>query len=778
MKRWSVGMATVLCLGMTATAQAAAPTQLTVGDNARPLNVEGAPQFGWMPASTHGNDVQTAYEVKVTKSDGTVVWDSDKVASSNQSYVPYSGPALGNGEAYQWTVRTWDSNGAASDWAPAASFETGLTDQGWSGANWIRRVTPAGNDSNDDWTLARKQFPAISSSPVTRARVYASAMGQYDIHVNGKTVGRGDNWDYPTEAQYYAFDATDAVQAGRPLALGALYHYWTCTCQGRANGPLSNTTLSAAQAAGATNLKVANVGAFDLGDQIAVGTGTAQELVTVTKIGTSGATGTGIDVTPALTQAHASGQAVLDYAGPSGLIAKAVIDHADGTRETFVTDGTWKVSRATQYPTTTVTTRNGDSGDRAERYDARGEIPGWDTAGFDDANWQFAYAIGAHPRPLNNLRETFSHLIPAISRLDYETIHPKSVITLADGSVVADFGKVYSAVPQLALKNGVAGRALVMQTSYRLNNTTLSAAAAAGDTTVRVASVSNFVVGDKLTIDQAANGFGAGDPETRTITAVNGTTLTLDAPLSRAHANARYVEGSRAGTSTHDTQGSNLGWWYTEKDGAQTAQPHLYWGWRYLQILPPGAGEDLSADDIAAVVQHQSAPADRQATFASDNPTLNAVFDLMQHSAIDSSQETFLDTPTREKGQFTGDSVDISYATMASAGDRTATARAIREIVESGTHAWKAAASGYCTAAQLPCSYPSLGTPGRVNSVYPNGDNMRDIPDYTEFVPEWIWRYYEQSGDRATLERSYAQLKAIAGYLQANTQTSGNAAGL
>jgi hypothetical protein len=55
---------------------------------------------------------------------------------------------------------------------------------------------------------------------------------------------------------------------------------------------------------------------------------------------------------------------------------------------------------------------------------------------------------------------------------------------------------------------------------------------------------------------------------------------------------------------------------------------------------------------------------------------------------------------------------------------------------------------------------------------------MRDIPDYTEFVPEWIWRYYQQSGDKATLAASYAQLKAIASYLQTNISSSGNAAGL
>ena len=89
--------------GAGGSAQAAGPpTQLTVGDRERPLNVEGAPQFGWMPASD-----QTAYQLTVAKG-GATVWDSGKVASSAQSYVPYGGPALERGEAYEWTVKTWD----------------------------------------------------------------------------------------------------------------------------------------------------------------------------------------------------------------------------------------------------------------------------------------------------------------------------------------------------------------------------------------------------------------------------------------------------------------------------------------------------------------------------------------------------------------------------------------------------------------------------------------------------------------------------------------------
>ena len=285
----------------------------------------------------------------------------------------------------------------------------------------------------------------------------------------------------------------------------------------------------------------------------------------MTAIGTPGATGTGITVTPALQTAHASGAAVLDHAGPSGLIVKAVVDHADGTRETFVSDGTWKISKANEFTNATITTRNGDSGDRAERYDARAEQPGWDTAGFDDAAWQPAYAIGAHPRPLNRLRETFCHLDPAISQLEYETIHPKTITTLADGSIVADFGHVCRRCRRSSTPTG---RPAARSSSRRASASTTRRSAAAArrrhddqgrqHQQLRRRRQDHGRPG-RQRLRQGRSG-DAHDHRRR-----HGRRDRhrhhARPPLSRAHANARFVEGSRAGTSTHDTQGSNLGWW-------------------------------------------------------------------------------------------------------------------------------------------------------------------------------------------------------------------------
>src|SRR5688572_4592199 len=96
--------ALLIALGAPGAAQAKPkpPSELTVGDRARPLNVHGPPQFGWMV----GDGRQSAYQLQVTRG-GEPVWDSGRVASSEQSYVAYGGRALEPGTSYEWTVRTW-----------------------------------------------------------------------------------------------------------------------------------------------------------------------------------------------------------------------------------------------------------------------------------------------------------------------------------------------------------------------------------------------------------------------------------------------------------------------------------------------------------------------------------------------------------------------------------------------------------------------------------------------------------------------------------------------
>ena len=495
-----------------------APAHLTVGDRARPLNVEGAPQFGWQPRDADPGETQTAYEIKVSEAgirpgSARQVWDSGKVASPQEAYVPYAGPALTGGTSYTWSVRTWDRDGSPSHWAPPASFDTGITDAQW-GASWIRRTTA----EKDDYTLARKDF-TVSDSPVVRARLYLSAYQQYQAYINGKLVDRGPAYAYTEEGYYQATDVTKDLKAGGPAAVGVLYH-WNGAGQGRP-------------------------------------------------------------------------------ADQPGMIARLVVDHADGSQQVVLSDGSWQVTRG---PWTTEPFRNGDGRDYVEGIDGRiaQQQEGWNKPGFDASSWQQPQVVGVHPAGV------FTHLQGQQTRLTYQTVHPVKVTTLASGAVVADFGRIIPAMPQVRFAQGVSGRTITMWAGY-------------------IQNADGTVSNDK-----------------------------------------------------HDNQGTDLSYFYIQHDGAQQFQAYTYEGFRYLEIADPG--ESMPASAISAVVQHTDADPARAASFSSSNTTLDGVNDLMQRSALYDSQEQFLDTITREKGQFLGDAVDVSRALMAGSGDRDLTAKAIREF--------------------------------------------------------------------------------------------------
>ena len=82
------------------------------------------------------------------------------------------------------------------------------------------------------------------------------------------------------------------------------------------------------RAAGATNIKVRSVNGVAAGDKITVGAPTNQETVTITAVGTPGPTGTGVDFTPALAQAHPNGDAVVDPGTGLDLAAPLKFSHA------------------------------------------------------------------------------------------------------------------------------------------------------------------------------------------------------------------------------------------------------------------------------------------------------------------------------------------------------------------------------------------------------------------------------------------------------------------
>ena len=202
-------------------------------------------------------------------------------------------------------------------------------------------------------------------------------------------------------------------------------------------------------------------------------------------------------------------------------------------------------------------------------------------------------------------------------------------------------------------------------------------------------------------------------------------------------------------TSMQSRQSTDMSFTYTQKDGEQTYYSWDHLGFRYLQI--PSSGEELTADNITAKIVHAEVPEGRETTLETSDKMLNNVFDMFKYSGLYSAQNTFVDTPTREKGQFLNDSINISAVTMNGWYERATTKKAIMQFLDSADRYWN--------------SGEDLG---RYNSVYPNCDGKRDIPDFTINMPEWVLRYYMATGDRELLETAYPYLKETGNYISRN----------
>jgi len=151
-----------------------------------------------------------------------------------------------------------------------------------------------------------------------------------------------------------------------------------------------------------------------------------------------------------------------------------------------------------------------------------------------------------------------------------------------------------------------------------------------------------------------------------------------------------------------------------------------------------------------AFIQRNSQLNAAASSFSSPNTTLNAVWQLMKQTLPIDAQEEFIDS-VRQKGGFLGDGFQESLAALQVMDERVLTRRRLNEFIESMGEFWN-------TGANI----------GRVNACYPDDNNARDIPDYTQAFLQWVWEYYMQSGDLAFLSTNYSALTNVALYVNAS----------
>ncbi len=253
------------CCAQAVPAGAGAPCNLRCEYLIDPRGIDVArPRLSWEVADERRSAAQTAYHVLVAGEPGRLArdegdrWDSGRVTSDQSAHVVYAGHPLLPRQTAWWKVRTWDAAGAPSPWSAPATWSLGLRDaEDWE-AQWIadpaepppfkpadsgdpsrqadrgdrNPPAPAHGDDPLPPPRLRKAFTLEGGAAVRRATCYVTALGLYELRLNGQRVGDhvlAPEWtDYQRRVQYQTYDVTGLVRAGENALGVQLGDGWCC----------------------------------------------------------------------------------------------------------------------------------------------------------------------------------------------------------------------------------------------------------------------------------------------------------------------------------------------------------------------------------------------------------------------------------------------------------------------------------------------------------------------------------------------------------------------
>lgn len=343
-----------------------------------PLGIDlRTPRLSWQLRSSERGGRQTAYRILVASSAELLkrgqgdLWDSGKVVSDQSIQVHYAGKPPASREECFWKVEAWDQDNRASGWSPVATWEMGLPEAtDWKGARWIRLAKDTRN------------------SPLVERSVQTKRMNQ-------PRMAKA----FPSPLFRREFSLKSGIIRARAYVCGLGYNEVYVNGQ-RCGGAVLDP--------GQTTY---DVRAFYVAHDI-------------TKLLRQGQNAVGIMLGNGFFgQNHAFNTTSLCY-GPPALIAKIIVDYADGSTQVISTDNTWKAD------TGPILYDNVYGG---ETYDARLERTGWTRPGYDDSSWTAAVSV---PSPTKSLQ---AQMIPPIRCIT--NLLTKKIIAGENGKWIFDLGQ-------------------------------------------------------------------------------------------------------------------------------------------------------------------------------------------------------------------------------------------------------------------------------------------------------------------------------------------------
>ncbi len=175
---------------------------------------------------------------------------------------------------------------------------------------------------------------------------------------------------------------------------------------------------------------------------------------------------------------------------------------------------------------------------------------------------------------------------------------------------------------------------------------------------------------------------------------------------------------------------------WTLSSGECIYENYEYKAFRYVELLS-GEAEILSFEVLARHYPFD----DNFCVLRSDDKTLVDIFNICKNAVKWGSQEGFLDCPTREKGQYLGDTFVIAHSQLILTGDNSLLRKAIDDFAKT---------SQICKGL-MAVSSSSL---------------MQEIADYSLIFGELLLLDYNFSGDKEFLKKYYDTAKNVILYFE------------
>ncbi|MFD1613193.1 family 78 glycoside hydrolase catalytic domain [Sphingomonas tabacisoli] len=187
------------------------------------------PLLSWRLAATRTDVLQTGYEIEIAgdKEFTSILASTGRVAATSPIGAPWPGEPLSSREIVWCRVRAWTDRGVTA-WSSALRIEGTLFDRDDWVAQPISPVFNVGQNEPVVVPLLRRSFAAASE--VASARLYVSALGIYELWINGRRVGDEllePGWtEYKQRLLFASHDVTGLLRAGENVLAAAVGDGW------------------------------------------------------------------------------------------------------------------------------------------------------------------------------------------------------------------------------------------------------------------------------------------------------------------------------------------------------------------------------------------------------------------------------------------------------------------------------------------------------------------------------------------------------------------------